>query len=141
MVYMLTMSPADAMIVVSEIGEQWSPHTAPARQDAIEITIICPDGNTPITIGIRILKVPHDVPVANASKAATMNMIIGRKPCMEPAELDTRSATYTFAPRRFVIPESVHAIVRIRIGAIIDLKPSGIHSVNSRKDKVSRSMK
>lgn len=84
---MLTMSPADAMIVVSEIGEQWSPHTAPARQDAIEITIICPDGNTPITIGIRILKVPHDVPVANASKAATMNMIIGRKPCMEPAEL------------------------------------------------------
>lgn len=59
------------MIVVSEIGEQWSPQTAPARQDAMEITIICPSGNTPITIGIRMLNVPQDVPVANARNAAT----------------------------------------------------------------------
>lgn len=54
-----------------EIGEQWSPQTAPARQDAMEITIICPSGNTPITIGIRMLNVPQDVPVANARNAAT----------------------------------------------------------------------
>ncbi len=66
-----SVPPAEAMIVVSEIGEQWSPHTAPARQEAIEITIICPSGNTPITIGIRMLKVPQDVPVAKASSAAT----------------------------------------------------------------------
>ena len=33
--------PAEAMIVVSEIGEQWSLHTA-RQQEAIEITIICP---------------------------------------------------------------------------------------------------
>ena len=123
--------PAEAMIVVSEIGEQWSPHTAPARQEAIEITIICPSGNTPITIGIRMLKVPQDVPVAKASSAATRKMIIGRKPCIAFAEPATRSATKTFAPSRFVMPDKVHAIVRIRIGAIMERKPSGIHSVNS----------
>ena len=94
------------MIVVSEIGEQWSPQTAPARQDAMEITIICPSGNTPITIGIRMLNVPQDVPVANARNAATRKMIIGRNPCIADAEFATRSATKYFAPSRFVIPVS-----------------------------------
>ena len=47
-------------------------------------------------------------------------------------------ATNTFAPRRFVTPDSVHASVRIIIGAIMDLNPSGIHSVNSRKESTSR---
>ena len=37
------------MIVVSEIGEQWSPQTAPERQAATEIIIIVPDGNTPVS--------------------------------------------------------------------------------------------
>ena len=124
--------------MVSEIGEQWSPQTAPARQDAMEITIICPLGNTPRTIGIRILKVPQEVPVANAKNAATRKIIIGRKPCIAFAEFATKSATNTFAPKRLVIPDKVHAIVRIRIGAIIALNPSGIHSVNSLKDKTSR---
>lgn len=31
------------------------------------------------------------------------------------------------------MPDNVHAIVRIRIGATIALKPSGIQSVNSLK--------
>ena len=35
----LLCAPADAMIVVSEIGEQWSPQTAPAIQAEIEIII------------------------------------------------------------------------------------------------------
>ena len=60
------------MIVVSEIGEQWSPHTAPARQEAIEITIICPSGNTPITIGIRMLKVPQDVSIIGINDMETV---------------------------------------------------------------------
>ena len=107
----------------------------------MEITIICPDGNTPRTIGIRMLKVPQDVPVANARNAATRKMIIGRKPCIAVAEFFTTSATKIFAPSRLVIPDKVHAIVRIKIGAIIDLKPSGIHSVNSWNDNTSRSIK
>ena len=68
------------MIFVSEIGEQWSPQTAPERQAATEIIIIVPDGNTPMTIGIKIPNVPHDVPVAKASPAATAKIIIGQNP-------------------------------------------------------------
>ena len=33
-------APADAIIVVSDIGEQWSPHTAPAIHAEIDIIII-----------------------------------------------------------------------------------------------------
>ena len=58
------------MIVVSEIGEQWSPQTAPAMQ--AEIEMIMRSGllfsNTATTIGIRIPKVPQDVPVAKCQK-------------------------------------------------------------------------
>ena len=49
------------MIVVSEIGEQWSPQTAPARQAEIQtitiegivpsVTLASCDWNTPVTIG------------------------------------------------------------------------------------------
>ena len=74
---------------------------------------------------------------ANARNAATRKIIIGKKPCIPCAECSTKSATNTFAPRRFVIPDSVHAKVRIIIGAIIDLNPSGIHSVNSWKVRTS----
>ena len=31
------------MMVVSEIGEQWSPHTAPARQADMPIPMFCPN--------------------------------------------------------------------------------------------------
>ena len=56
------------MIVVSEIGEQWSPHTAPAMQAEIEMIIIVSfvPWNTATTIGIKIPNVPQEVPVANA---------------------------------------------------------------------------
>ena len=32
-------APADDMMVVSEMGEQWSPHTAPAMQAEMEMII------------------------------------------------------------------------------------------------------
>ena len=69
------------MIVVSEIGEQWSPQTAPAMQ--AEIEMIMRSGllfsNTATTIGIRIPKVPQEVPVAKARKHPTTKIIAGRK--------------------------------------------------------------
>ena len=36
----LHCAPAEAMIVVSEIGEQWSPHTAPAMQAETAMIVI-----------------------------------------------------------------------------------------------------
>lgn len=56
-----TVCPAEAMIVVSEIGEQWSPQTAPAMQADMEMIIISglDFSNTATTIGIRIPKVPR----------------------------------------------------------------------------------
>ena len=40
----LQCAPAEAMMVVSEMGEQWSPHTAPDRQAAMDTTSISPSG-------------------------------------------------------------------------------------------------
>ena len=60
-------------MVVSEMGEQWSPHTAPARQAAMEITSISDSpGNTAQTMGIRMVKVPQLVPVEKARKTETI---------------------------------------------------------------------
>jgi hypothetical protein len=68
------------MIVVSEIGEQWSPQTAPARHaDIPMIPSVLPTGKIAVTIGIRIPNVPQLVPVENAMKHATTKIIAGRK--------------------------------------------------------------
>ena len=128
-------APAEAMIVVSEIGEQWSPHTAPAIQAEIEMIIsswFVPE-NTSTTIGIRIPKVPHEVPVANAITAPITKMIAGRKFISPPAELLTTPYTKSDAPRLSVMAFSVHAKVRIRIAGTIALNPSGIHAMQSLK--------
>ena len=65
-------APADARMVVSEIGETWSPQTAPARIEAVTIVrlFIFSAPTTANAIGSRIPKVPQDVPVENASPAA-----------------------------------------------------------------------
>ena len=66
------------MIVVSEIGEQWSPHTAPARQAEIPTkNSELVSGKIADTIGIRIPKVPHEVPVAKATRQATTKTSAG----------------------------------------------------------------
>ena len=74
----LQFAPADAMMVVSEMGEQWSPQTAPARQ--AEMPMICRSGaalKMGSTMGMRMPKVPQLVPVAKASRQATTKMIAG----------------------------------------------------------------
>ena len=75
---MLDVVAVCAMMVVSEMGEQWSPQTAPARH--AEMPIISrgsPTLKMGRTMGIRIPKVPQLVPVAKASRHATMKMIAG----------------------------------------------------------------
>ena len=75
----LQPAPVEDKIVVSEIGEQWSPNTEPARvaaratltsSGATELQIM-------VTIGIRIPKVPQEVPMAKASPPATRNTTAG----------------------------------------------------------------
>ena len=123
------------MIVVSDIGEQWSPITAPAMQADIEIIISCGSvfWKAATTIGIRIPNVPHEVPVAKASPHPIRNMITGRKFIRLPAEFWISPATYVDAPRLSVMPFKLHANVRIRIGAIIAENPLGTHSIKSVK--------
>ena len=87
-------APALAMMVVSEMGEMWSPQTAPAMQAEMEMTRNgAAAGNTATQMGMRMLKVPHDVPVAKASNAATTKMMAGSTICRWLALLDTTSDT------------------------------------------------
>ena len=128
-------APADAIIVVSEIGEQWSPHTAPAIHADIDMIIIVLSvpANVPTTIGISIPNVPQLVPVANARNIATINIIAGRK-LRNPTDYPpTSPATYSLTPRLSVVALSVHANVNMRIAGTIALKPSGIHEKQSLK--------
>ena len=121
------------MIVVSEIGEQWSPQTAPAIQAEIEIIISSGfvSWNTATTIGIKIPNVPQDVPVANARKQPMMNTIAGRNAIRLPANPFTAISTYSFAPRLSVIDFNDQANVKIIIAGTIALKPSGIQLIQS----------
>ena len=80
------------MIVVSEIGEIWSPQTAPDRQADIPIKNKgSPISNIDVIIGIKIPNVPQLVPVAKARKIATTKITAGRNefkfptaPCIRP---------------------------------------------------------
>ena len=120
-------------MVVSEIGEQWSPQTAPAMQ--AEIAMVISVGlvawNASTTIGIRIPKVPQEVPVANASRHPTTKIIAGSRFTIPDALPLIRAATNSAAPRLSVMDFRVHAKVRIMIAGTIALKPSGIQSIHS----------
>ena len=113
------------MIVVSEMGEQWSPQTAPAMQAEMEIIISCGSvfWNTATTIGIRIPKVPQLVPVAKARNAPIRKMMAGRSAIRFPAAWLMVPATKSAAPRLSVMAFKVQAKVRIRIAGTIALKP------------------
>ena len=75
----LHCAPALDMMVVSDIGEQWSPHTAPAMHAETQTTPIgSVSGKIPRVIGMRIPKVPQLVPVAKARKHPMRNTIAGR---------------------------------------------------------------
>ena len=66
--------------MVSEIGEMWSPHTAPERMAATLNTSMLELPKIATAIGIRIPNVPHEVPVA---KASPKEMIKNRNGIME----------------------------------------------------------
>ena len=94
--------------------------------------------NTATTMGIRIPKVPHEVPVENARKHPTRKMIAGRNIIRLFALLSIAVATNTAAPKLSVMALRVHAKVRIRIAGTIALKPEGRHSIHSVKERTLR---
>ena len=91
--------------------------------------------NTLTTIGIRIPKVPQEVPVAKARKHPIRNTIAGRKFIRLPAADSVAICTKSAAPRLSVIAFKVQAKVRIRIAGTIALNPSGIHSIQERNTR------
>ena len=85
------------MIVVSEIGEQWSPKTPPPRTAARY------KGSAPPTlltngtaIGIIIANVPHEVPVEKEIAAETKKSSAGMN--IGFSQRPTTPATYTPVP-------------------------------------------
>jgi len=75
-------------MVVSEIGEQWSPNTPPPRTAAM----IKPGWRPMILImgtamGIMMAKVPQEVPVEKAMRQETRKMTAGMTPGLR-VELD-----------------------------------------------------
>ena len=129
-------------MVVSEMGEQWSPHTAPAIQAEMEITIKVGLvlANTLTTIGIRMPKVPQDVPVANASPHPTRKMMAGSRFNRLFAQPLIAEATYSAAPRLSVMDFKVQAQVKIRMAGTIALKPSGTQDMDSSKVRTRRAI-
>ena len=133
-----TWSAADAIediTVVSEMGEQWSPKTAPARTDpsvANRMDSAAPPmlESSPVSahaigpaIGKTIAMVPNDVPVANAMRQDTTKTISGRKrTSVGPGSISemtqgpvSRCSLHT--------PPSVHASDRMRQAMTIALHP------------------
>ena len=130
----LHCAPADDIIVVSEIGEQWSPQTAPARQADIPIIrSSLSAGKIAATIGISIPKVPQDVPVEKDRIHATINIIAGKKFARPAAAESIRVLTNISAPRSPVIFLRAVAEVRIKIAGTIAIKPFGIQDIASLK--------
>ena len=115
---------------------QWSPHTAPAIQAEMEIIISCglEFANTATTMGIRMPKVPHEVPVEKARKQPTRKMMAGRKFMRAPALCSMAAATNLAAPKLSVIAFKVHAKVKIKMAGTMALNPSGRHSIHSLKE-------
>ena len=84
-----------------------------------------------VTIGIKIPKVPHDVPVEKESTQATRKIIAGRKLARPAAAEFIRPSTYSAAPKSPVIFLRAVAKVRIKIAGTIALKPFGIQAIAS----------
>ena len=121
-------------MVVSEMGEQWSPMTAPAQQAEMPmISSSLEAGKMAVTIGIRMPKVPQEVPEAKASTQATAKITAGSMAYRAAAAPSIRSWTYTLAPREVMVAFRETARVRIRMGEIMALKPLGTQAMASLK--------
>ena len=120
------------MMVVSEIGEIWSPQTAPASTAATATIIMLGSVSLNIltTMGTRMANVPQLVPEENAMKMAMQKINSGTNR-ISPAFRLTAWRTKSPMPSASVMPFSVQASTRIRIAGIISLPPSGTEFMKS----------
>ena len=126
--------------MVSEIGEAWSPNTAPPRTALMEISVALRQavGSRPLldakptaigmTIGIIMANVPQLVPVAKAMRAERTNTIAGTRANGKPPPTTT-SDRYEANPSPpssgldlMMVPMD-HAITRITRAGTIDFIP------------------
>ena len=131
-------------MVVSEIGEMWSPQTAPDKQAATVMTSMV-DGaspNTAIAIGIRMLNVPQEVPVAKARPSAMRKNTAGMNiPMVDSAFTteDTKPPMFRYSSRH--TPDSVHASVRMRMAGTSQNWPKDSTLRGMYSTKVNSSVK
>ena len=97
--------------------------------------------NTLSTMGIRIPKVPQEVPVAKERPTAMRNTMAGRKDSRVPAVLSTNCEMKIRAPRLSVIAFRVQAQVRIIMAGTMAQKPSGKDAMHSLKCSTRRRRK
>ena len=128
-------------MVVSEMGEAWSPQTAPERIAATETTrmsgAVCP--RTAMAIGMRMPNVPQLVPVAKASPAATRKKSGGRNmttPALAVTIVPTKPPRLRYSLLQ--IPESVHARQRMKMAGVIALNPQPKLSQNTLNETTRR---
>ena len=124
-------------IVVSLIGEMWSPQTLPERiaQILIKTKLSDPEAlASGTTKGIRIVNVPQLVPVEKAKNKPNIKNTAGINPKLIPLFVTIRF-TKEFIASSWQTQFNVHARTRISIAPVIDLKPAVIQSVNSEYDK------
>ena len=124
-------------MVVSEIGEQWSPYTEPAsvapragiRMDAPSAL----PSQIMDTIGIKIPNVPHAVPIEKDRKDATTKMIAGKilKDTLEPATRPLTNSPVPIISRQ--TPLKDQARERIITAETISFTPAVIPPMKSRK--------
>ena len=86
------------------------------------------------TIGIRIPKVPQEVPVENDKPTATKNITAGKKLANPAAAPSITPLTYSAPPNKPVMFFKEVANVNIKIAGTIAMNPLGIHSIASLND-------
>ena len=131
------------MTVVSEMGEIWSPQTAPARHAEMPIFMSTgsEEAKMAVTMGMRMPKVPQLVPVEKARKTATRKIMAGSMEKRLSAAPPTTPATNTSAPRAPVMDLRVSAKVRMSRAGTMAMKPLVMQSMASLNVTTRRAMR
>ena len=130
----------DDRIVVSDIGEQWSPNVPPPRiaptvqSNTVSISPPVIVNAKGIAIGVMIANVPHEEPVKKEIIAHVMNVIVTNKAGVmkDSVKLMMKSAV----PRPLVMELMQYAIARIKIALNTALIPSTAVFINSLREAI-----
>ena len=118
-------------MVVSEMGEQWSPNTLPARvaDRQISTRLGSTAWATGTTMGIRMPKVPQAVPVEKLRKPATTKMMAGSRPPEMPPSATMVLTKSGVCSRSRHTPLMAQASTRMVLAGIMAFMPSPAQSM------------